>query len=157
MMREITRNVAVGGVWFGPDYGPVPDEVADRVDRSLFVGFVAVPAAVRERQEPPRPGPIKVTGSWHGEPELTAAVATELAEVAPENDRPPVDTAASPDVPHGSIADILAWVHGNPEPDSEPAEYWSVRAYAAHETETARGDNARSTLVDKLTALLDTL
>lgn len=57
-------------------------------------------------------------------------------------------------VPDGTVDDVLGWVHGGPEPEGDPADGWEDRAAAALEAEHAKGDKARSTLVERLTSIL---
>lgn len=66
-MAKLTKNVAVDGVWYGPDWGDedVPDEVAAKIEREdVWAGYVApeVEAPAPRRQDAPRP--IKVTGDY---------------------------------------------------------------------------------------------
>ena len=56
------------------------------------------------------------------------------------------------DVPTGSIAEVLAWVHGGDGGD-EPTEGWEARAQAALDAERAK-DKPRAGLVDRLEAVL---
>ena len=42
-MAKLTKNVAVDGVWYGPDWGDqdVPDEVAAKIEREdVWAGYV---------------------------------------------------------------------------------------------------------------------
>lgn len=65
-------------------------------------------------------------------------------EAAPDGDD--ADQAdGGDDVPSGSIADVLAWVDGDPD-----------RARAALQAEQARGDRARTGLIEPLTQLAAT-
>lgn len=57
------------------------------------------------------------------------------------------------DPPKGTVDDVVAWVRQAPE-DGEPSDGWPARARAALDAELAKGDKARSTLVDALTEAL---
>lgn len=59
------------------------------------------------------------------------------------------EPAADPDeIPH-KVDDVVDWVRGGPE-GSDPADGWPDRAQRALDAETAKGDKARPTLVEKL-------
>lgn len=58
------------------------------------------------------------------------------------------------DVPTGKIEDVIDWVRGGPV-DSEPTEGWADRAAQALDVEEAKGDKARTGLVEKLGVILE--
>lgn len=173
-MAKLTKNVAVDGVWYGPDWGDqdVPDDVAAKIEREdVWAGYVApeVEAPVPRVQEPLRG--VKLTGGYKT-PEEPEVVPDPVAEPEPE---PAVHTQsggdawqrvasdwhdADPDheafrdtsainqiaVPSGSVTDVLTWV-------DHPTDGWQDRAEAALHLESLR-TSPRKGIVDPLTELL---
>lgn len=57
-------------------------------------------------------------------------------------------------VPGGSIASVVEWVRGGTD-DQDPRKGWDQRASQALAVELAKGDKARSGLVDLLSTLVN--
>ena len=100
-MAKLTKNVAVDGVWYGPDWGDqdVPDDVAAKIEREdVWAGYEPPDPepVVRRPQEPPRK--VKVTGSMKTpeDPERDATALEQLAEPAAKRGRRP-KAAETPD------------------------------------------------------------
>lgn len=80
---------------------------------------------------------VVVSGDW--------PPADEEADSEPSGDE-----SAPPD---GTIDDVTAWVRGS-GPGEDPADGWPERARLAFDAETAKGDKARSTLLEQLQPLI---
>ncbi len=163
-MVQLRVNVAVDGVWYGPDYPGVDvlEDVAATIAPSLFAGFEAPPVPpVRARVDHP-PTRVKVTGEYktpkaepEPEPEVEpevepAGVEVEPAGVEQDDDRTRAGTATPPT---GTVDQVLAWVHGG-QPGTGPSEGWQDRATAALDTEQADG-KPRKGVIEPLTGALE--
>ena len=102
-MAKLAKNVAVDGVWYGPDWGDqdVPDEVAAKIERAdVWVGYEPPEPEpeVRRPQEPLRK--VTVTGSMKTpeDPERDMSALAELGEPAPKRSRRGKSTEA-PETP----------------------------------------------------------
>lgn len=84
-MAKLTKNVAVDGVWYGPDWGDqdVPEEIAAKIEREdVWAGYEAPEPepVVKRPQEPLRK--VTVTGSMKTpeDPERDTTALEQLAE-----------------------------------------------------------------------------
>lgn len=82
---------------------------------------------------------------------IAIGVVTVISDAAPS--APAADDAADDEVPTGRIDQIVAWVRQAPDGEYA-ADGWPERAQAALDAEMAKGERARSTLIDTLTEAL---
>lgn len=74
--------------------------------------------------------------------DVTIKTMVDAGEWTPEPDTRPAGDGG--EVPGGTVADVMAWVGDDPD-----------RARRALDAEAAKGDKARSTLVDSLTVVVE--
>ena len=132
MAKQLKTNVIVGGTWYGPDYpqNKVTAEVLEQITNpAAFEGPTV--------GEPVNGDVTNVTAGASTEPGTPKqrASASEPAPAAP--------LGSGPEVPDGSVDEVLAWVGDDRD-----------RAAQALEVEQAKDEDARKTLLEPLEDLL---
>jgi len=133
----------------GADVSPADDEAetyADELEQRkaelAAVATDALPEVVQTTEEPGTPVVEERPADQANVEIVGGPVGEQPADVSPADEG--AGQAEQIDVANSKISDVMAWVGDDAE-----------RALAAFDAESARGDDARSTLLDQLTKIVE--